>query len=240
MKYNEASVFVFIASIIVGVLIALNINLSSVSSNIQLTANEYSNAIESRNKLRKQINDLKDNNNVIIDKMNEYTSADKKVDKVLDDLNSQLKINKIIDGLEDTNGPGLRLTITDGDTSGIYDSVLRWMRILHEEDMINVINDLRAAGGETISINKQRVLPNSWVLCSGPFLDIDGINLPAPFVVEVIGDPKVMLELIMSDKGYVKGLKNRGINIEIEEVSEIEMKVQKRTLTPTYMTPYIK
>lgn len=240
MKYNEASIFVFIASIIIGVLIALNINLSSASYNIQLTANEYSKAVDERTKLRQEINALDDNNNQIIEKINEYTYSEQKNEKVIEDLKSQLSLYKIIDGFEDTKGPGIKITIEDGDENLVAnDFYFRWLRILHDNDMINVVNDLRAVGAEAIAINGYRVYPFSGVLCDGPFLRIDNdIQIPQPFEVEVIGEPKVLQEFMTSDSSYITGLKARGINIEIKEVKEIIMRAKSSTIKPEFMEQY--
>ncbi|WP_315108140.1 DUF881 domain-containing protein [Clostridium intestinale] len=241
MKYNEASIFVFIASIIIGVLIALNINLSSTSSNIQLTANEYSKAVDERTKLRKEINDLDTNNDEIINKLNDYTYSEQKNEKIIEDLKSQLSLYKMIDGFEDTKGPGIKITIRDGDfeSLGITDPYLKRRYILHDNDMINVVNGLRDIGAEAISINGYRIYPFSGLICDGPYLRLYGdIQIPQPFEVEVIGEPKVLQEFMTSDSSYITGLKARGIDIEIKEVKEIIMRAKSSTITPEFMEQY--
>jgi len=245
MKRNESTIFVFIASIIVGILIATNISFSKVNSNIQLTTKEYSDALEKRNKLRNEVSALYDDNRTILRKINEYSSSGKQNEKVLDDLKNQLQLNKMIDGFEAVTGQGLIITINDGDIdigdNGIFDAQIARLKILHDEDMANVINEIRNAGGEAIAINKQRVLPNSYIICNAAFLNIDDVQLPAPFQVEVIGDTKLMKESLMDDNGYLKYLKNRGLKIEIQEASEISLPVYKKSdITPKFLVPYIK
>ncbi|WP_238906539.1 DUF881 domain-containing protein [Clostridium sp. YIM B02506] len=237
MKYNEASIFVFIASIIIGVLIALNINLSSTSSNIQLTANEYSKAVEERNKLRQDINALDDNNNEIVNKLNSYTSSEQKNEKIIEDLKSQFTLYKMISGFEDVKGSGIKIIIKDGDYSGLP-SELQRLKVLHDNDMINVVNDLRAAGAEAISINGYRIYPYSSIICDWAFLNIDEIKVPQPFEVEIIGEPKVLQEFMTSDNSYITGLKARGIDIEIKEVKEIIMRAKSSTIKPEFMEQY--
>ncbi len=237
MKYNEASIFVFIASIIIGVLIALNINLSSTSSNIQLTANEYSKAVEERTKLRQEINAIDDNNNEIINKLNEYTSFEQKNEKIVEDLKMQLSLSKMISGFEDTKGSGIKITITDGDTDNVPRDI-QWIKILHDNDMINVVNDLRAAGAEAISINGYRVYPYSSIICDWAFLKMNDIQIPKPFEVEVIGEPKVLEEFVTKENSYIKILKTRGLDIEIKEVKEIIMRAKSNTIKPEFMEQY--
>lgn len=238
MKYNEASIFVFIASIIIGVLIALNINLSSTTSNIQLTANEYSKAVEERTKLRQEINAIDDNNDEIIHKLNDYTYSEQKNEKVIEDLKSQLSLYKMLSGFADVKGSGIKITIKDGDVDNLP-SELKWFKLLHDNDMINVVNDLRAIGAEAISINGYRIYPFSGLICDGPFLRIYGdIQIPQPFEVEVIGEPKVLQEFMMSDNSYITGLKARGVDIEIKEVKEIIMRAKSNIITPEFMEQY--
>lgn len=241
MKYNEASIFVFIASIIIGVLIALNINLSSTSSNIQLTANEYSKAVDERTKLRQEINALDTNNDEIINKLNDYTYSEQKNEKIIEDLKSQLSLYKMIDGFEDTKGSGIKITIRDGDyeSLGITDSKIKWLYLLHDNDMINVVNDLRAIGAEAISINGYRIYPFSGLICDGPFLRLYGdIQIPQPFEVEVIGEPKVLQDFITSDNSHLTGLKARGVDVKVKEVKEIIMRAKSNTIKPEFMEQY--
>lgn len=237
MKYNEASIFVFIASIIIGVLIALNINLSSTSSNIQLTANEYSKAVEERNKLRQEINSLDDNNNEIVNKLNSYTSSEQKNEKIIEDLKSQLTLYKMSSGFEDVKGSGIKIIIKDGDISGLQPELQR-LKLLHDNDMMNVVNNLRGAGAEAISINGYRIYPYSSIICDWAFLNIDDIKVVQPFEVEVIGEPKVLQDFMTSDSSYITGLKARGINIEIKEVKEIIMRAKSNTIKPEFMEQY--
>jgi len=96
--------------------------------------------------------------------------------------------------------------------------------------MINVVNDLRASGAEAIAINGYRVYPYSSIICA--------IQIPEPFEVEVIGEPKVLQEFMMSDSSYISGLKARGIDIEIKEVKEIIMRAKSNTIKPEFMEQY--
>ena len=58
MKTNEASVFVFMASVIIGILISLNINFNRDYNRVFLSAQQYQDAYNDRNKLINDISSL--------------------------------------------------------------------------------------------------------------------------------------------------------------------------------------
>ena len=72
MKNNEATVFVFIASIIMGVLISLNLNVKNQNKYVPLSSKEYQEALNKRNKLYKDISELKHDNTDLKQKINKY------------------------------------------------------------------------------------------------------------------------------------------------------------------------
>ena len=67
-------------------------------------------------------------------------------------------------------GPGVIVTLDDSkkmvknDDPNLY--------LIHDEDMLKVINELRAAGAEAISINGQRLTGNSEIRCAGPTISV--------------------------------------------------------------------
>lgn len=60
MKNNEANLFVFIASIIIGLLISLTFNFNYSSNRIILDSKQYEDAYNEKNKLMNDISNLMD------------------------------------------------------------------------------------------------------------------------------------------------------------------------------------
>ncbi len=46
--------------------------------------------------------------------------------------------------------------------------------LIHDIDVLRIINDLRGAGAEAIDINGQRVLAISEIKCGGPIIRVNG------------------------------------------------------------------
>ena len=160
-------------------------------------------------------------------------------DRNLEELNNNLMLS----GLEEAKGPGLKIVLEDGGeafSGEVVDDFMRLLRTIHDDDMIKVINELKAAGAEAISINNQRIIYNTEIYCGGQFLRMNGVKIPAPFYVNAIGDPEKMENQIMRDGSYIKTLMNRGIKVQITKSDDITMPAYISDMNSKYMEPNTK
>jgi|GEM_PF-581973 len=93
--------------------------------------------------------------------------------------------------------------------------------IVHNTDLLELINNLWASGAEAISINNQRITSQTEINCIGPTILINKSRVTSPFVIKAIGDPKKLANSIKS--GYVKYLELYGIKYHIEKYEQIEI-----------------
>lgn len=224
MKRVGAKVIIFIASMIVGVLIALNFNIEG-KRGTQLDAKEYQNAIEERNILYKEIANLNDINYETNSRINEYLNSDETEEKIIQSMREQLADYSMVTGQSEVKGPGIIIKITDGvidyntDTT---DQVAR--KIFHDSDMSLLINQIRTAGAEAIALNDYRIRPSFGVVCGWAFLRFeDDVMEYAPFSIYAIGDPEVLKSQMLEEGSHLRTLMIRGLNIEIETSEEIVM-----------------
>ncbi|MBU5590790.1 DUF881 domain-containing protein [Clostridium sp. MSJ-4] len=227
MKLNEGKIFVFVAAIIIGVLISFNIHLNTATEREYISTKEYQEAYNRRNKLYREISDLKEDYYDNYKKLNSYKDeSQNKNDKVIETIMDELESNKTILGYKQVQGEGIEVTITDGFNElnpDIEDPLLRYMRTFHNTDLIQLINELKSSGAEAISINGQRLMNNSEVYCSSAFISINGVKLPAPFYIDVIGSMDKFRTYFGSNDTYIKRLQGRGINVSFEEKEEINI-----------------
>lgn len=226
MKNKRTKIIVLVATIIVGFLIGTNFSFEDMESNITLDASQYQSAIEEKQKLLKQITSLKDSNEELVERINKYSYDDKKQEKIMSDMKEQLVDYGMLSGLNEVKGPGVVITISDGKFD-VYDeskeSVMA--KILHDSDMASLLNELRGAGAESISINNHRITPLTAVICNFAFLGFDdGDQLYAPFNVYAIGNPDILEESLSQEGSYYNQLKERGLNLKLTKKSEIIMK----------------
>lgn len=225
MKNNKGFLFVFIATIILGALISMNFNFEGIQSYSQLNSTEYQNAIEERADLYKEIGNLREDNIEKKDKIRNYERSYTKNDKILDDMKAQISDYEMIIGLKKIEGPGIILKINDGTTNALEENTDEInSKLLHDNDMALVLNELRAAGAEAISVNNHRIVPWSAVICSWAFLEFDKGGMEyAPFNIYVIGDPEKLKAALLEDGSHVKQLMFRKLYVDIEEKDKIIM-----------------
>ncbi|WP_223700314.1 DUF881 domain-containing protein [Sutcliffiella deserti] len=88
-------------------------------------------------------------------------------------------------------GRGVEVTLSDASYVPSQENVNNY--IVHESHVFNVMNELFISGAAAVAINGQRITKNSYIICNGPVITIDGNQFPAPFVISAIGDPEVLI-----------------------------------------------
>lgn len=240
MKSNKGFLFVFIATIILGALISMNFNFEGIQSYSQLNSTEYQNAVEERAALYKEIGNLREDNIEKKDKIRNYEKSYTKNDKILDDMKAQINDYEMFIGLKKIEGSGIILKINDGTTNALEENTDEInSKLLHDNDMALVLNELRAAGAEAISVNNHRVVPWSGVICSWAFLGFDDGGMEyAPFNIYVIGDPEKLKAALLEDGSHVKQLMFRKLYVDIQEIDQIIMPPTTASGNVKYMGRY--
>ena len=126
--------------------------------------------------------------------------------------------NKMI-GLSDVTGPGVIITLNDSkkDASTVINAS---DLLIHDADILSIINELKNAGAEAISINDQRIVPTSSIVCGGNIIEINGEKVGAPFIIKAIGLPE-LLSGVSRPGGYLQILKDATIEVELKTSNNI-------------------
>lgn len=147
--------------------------------------------------------------------------------------NNELAVSRMGAGLTEVHGPGVILTIDDskrptkpGENPNLY--------IIHDDDMLKIINELRAAGAEAISINDQRLVATSEIRCAGPTLSVNNTRYAPPYVIKAIGNPQTMENALRMRGGVVETLQFWGILINIKKAEDIVVPAYKGTFRFDY------
>lgn len=153
------------------------------------------------------------------------------------DLHSNLseRVN-ILAGTTAVKGPGVIVTIEDSkknitsaDNTNLY--------IIHDEDILKVINELRAAGAEAISLNDQRLVATSEIRCAGPTISVNNTRVAAPFIIKAIGEQKSMEAAIKMRGGVAESLSVWGIQVDIKKDNNVLIPAYTGATQFKYVTP---
>lgn len=146
----------------------------------------------------------------------------------LEQKEDQIKQGNKIIGLAEVTGPGVIITLSD---SKIESSD----PLVHDMDVLSVINELKNAGAEAISINDQRLVPSTAIVCGGNIININGEKVGAPFIIKAIGQPETLANLSRPN-GYLSTLKSYGIGAELKKSNNITINKYNGVITYKYAT----
>lgn len=233
---EKPKIIIMIFSILLGVFMAgqfkQNIpNLAPVTlRSIEMTKSE----IEAVNK---ETEDLSKMTEDMLEQLEIFENITNGEENIIDVLTSEVEKNKIIAGFQQIEGPGIIVVMKDNMAEGAFGEEYNW-DVIHDVDVLRIINDLKGAGAEGISVNGQRVLSMTEIKCGGPIIRVNGKSLAAPFVIKAIGDIKLLNAAINAPNTYGYTLKNidqLNINTTVEDniiISEYNGRFNFRNAKP--------
>ncbi|AGK52989.1 hypothetical protein B1NLA3E_06125 [Bacillus sp. 1NLA3E] len=116
-------------------------------------------------------------------------------------------------------GKGVEVTLADGDYDPKEENINNYL--VHEQHVFKAMNELYISGASAVAINGQRLSYNSYIVCNGPVITVDGYQHPAPFVISAIGDPDVLNSALNLKGGVKDQLVNDNITVKIEKIDSI-------------------
>lgn len=147
-----------------------------------------------------------------IKKKNEYIAElENKVSKgtsAASMLNEELQKLRFFAGVTDAVGPGVQVTLMDSRKAPVAPiDQFQQKNLIHDVDIANVVNELKAAGAEAIAVNGQRVVATTAVRCVGPVVHVNGVPAAPPYVVTAIGDMHTLYNALNMQNGVLDELR---------------------------------
>lgn len=144
-------------------------------------------------------------------------------------LNVTLQEMKVWAGLTPVQGPGLTVTLRDSTKEGM---LMDNDKIIHDSDVLRVVNELWAAGAEAIEINGDRLSVGSSIRCVGPVIHIDGKPVASPVMVRAIGDVNTLMGAIELPGGALSEIRETDpAMVEVDRVKVHRFKAHTGSLT---------
>ncbi len=168
---------------------------------------------QKNNELQKELYDIQDQ----IVKIEEELSSE---EQILFNLAEDAEKYRVYLGKVKVHGPGVQVTLSDADYKPTEEENVN-NYIVHEQHVFKVINELYISGASAVAINGQRLKHNSYILCNGPVITVDGKQFKAPFEITAIGDSEVLTSAMNITGGVRDQLVNENISFSIEKKSEI-------------------
>lgn len=147
----------------------------------------------------------------------------------IENARARLAALSIMTGTVGAGGPGVTITITDP-AKGVSPEVL-----------FDVINELRAAGAETMQIDagatSVRVGVDTWVLGNPGQLQVDGMTLTPPYSVVAIGDPPTLAAAMNIPGGASDAVERVGGAMTVTQSTYVEVPALRQPKQRQYAQP---
>lgn len=147
----------------------------------------------------------------------------------LESAQARLAALSILVGAVGATGPGVMITIDDPGPG------------VAPEVMIDVINELRAAGAEAIQINDAhrsvRVGVDTWVVGVPGSLTVDTKVLSPPYSILAIGDPPTLAAAMNIPGGAQDGVKRVGGRMVVQQADRVDVTALRQPKQHQYAQP---
>ncbi|WP_027503123.1 DUF881 domain-containing protein [Rhodococcus sp. UNC363MFTsu5.1] len=148
----------------------------------------------------------------------------------LDEARARLTALSIQVGAVPAAGPGVVLTVADPGTN------------VGSEVILDLIQELRAAGAEAISIRGEggepvRIGVDSWVTGSAGQIKVDGTAMRAPYEVRAIGDPPTLAAALNIPGGVIDTVGRSGGRLTVEQSQQVTITALRETKPRQYAQP---
>jgi uncharacterized protein YlxW (UPF0749 family) len=118
---------------------------------------------------------------------------------------------EILSGVTSVSGSGVTLTITGG------------QRALPAALVLNMVQELRDAGAEAISVGGVRMVASSWVGSDGDSISISGTRVSEPLVVNAVGEPQTIATALQIPGGIAETIRAGGGSITIDREERVQV-----------------
>lgn len=196
-------------------------------------------AVQEKLALAEQVNQAREERDVLKKRVGDLRAQ---LDRLaagvqLGPLKEELDRARIEAGLVDVSGPGVEVTLNDsnlavqpGENPNFY--------VVHDEDVLSVLNELKAAGAEALAINGQRLLATSEIRCVGPtILTNKSYRLTPPFVITAIGKQDNLISSLQMKGGIIDQLKFLGIQVAVRRVDNLVIPAYTGSMPFDYARP---
>ncbi|MDD2189437.1 MAG: DUF881 domain-containing protein [Eubacteriales bacterium] len=197
------------------------------------TITDYQTTIDSERKETERIDKLTEEAGI---KLKEYQALSSGEDNILKDkLQKEREQYKVLSGNADVQGEGVVIIIDDG-TRQLYEGEDPNTVLVHDMDILNVINELNRSGAEVLAVNGQRIVNDSSISCSGYTIRINGQFFARPFEIKAIGDSKRMAAALIGPEGYGTLLSDYGVIFKLTIKEDVTIRKFMEYQAYEYMT----
>ncbi len=217
MRTRGAQVTIAAVCLVLGIMLAIQFKTTSAYSpqylpeRVQDLAGKLNSVTEERDALAEEVLSLRGQLKNV-----------RNNDQAMADLQGEMQRISLFAGLLPLEGAGVVLTVNDIPRSiqvGENPNNL----IVHDQDLLFLVNELKASGAEAIAVNDERITAMSEIRCAGTMILVNTNKIGPPFVMKAIGNPNNLVSGMQLQGGWLETMKLLGYQTHIQKMDNIEM-----------------
>lgn len=166
-------------------------------------------------------------------KIEEYKQTKQSNEETEKLVNTELEQVNMTLGNTDVEGEGIEVILRETGNEEISK--------INADDLLVIVNALKLAGAEAISINDERIINMSDIVNINTtnsydlFIKVNGQRILAPYVIKAIGNQTYLESALLGNGGYVDELKKIGHDISIEKIAKVKITKYNDEIKTKYM-----
>lgn len=146
-------------------------------------------------------------------------------------VNAELANVNLILGKTDVEGEGITITLRDSSNDD-GDALT-----ITTDNLNTIINELKMAGAEAISVNEERIINMSDIapINDKSLILINGQRVISPYVIKAIGDSTYLESTLVGKGGSIDELEKLGYDVAVEKSNKITIYKYNKEINSKYM-----
>ncbi|HWO77865.1 MAG TPA: DUF881 domain-containing protein [Bacillus sp. (in: firmicutes)] len=225
MKVKGRHVIISLVTLVLGYILAFSYDQTqNQRETVPISSSQWERELDLRNELV----ELEEVNRKLQQELDEKQMQVVKIEEelsnkaiVYSNLAEDIQKYRMFLGKIKVEGPGVQVTLEDASYNPSTDNISDY--IVHEQQVFRVISELYISGAQAVAINGQRLKANSYIVCDGPVITVDGKQFNAPFKITAIGDADTLFSALNLNGGVIDVLASENIVVTLEKADRIVM-----------------
>jgi len=152
------------------------------------------------------------------------------------DLQEEVQNSNLFAATVPVHGQGIILTVNDNPRS-LQPGENPDNLIVHDRDILILVNELKASGAEAIAVNEERITAMSEIRCAGTQILVNTNRISPPFVIKAIGNPDQLESGMNIRGGWLETMSIIGYQTRLQKADDIELPAYNGRIKFAYLKP---
>ena len=243
----NAVVAACLCALLVGMMLALPFKVKDEATKLQFRdfRRDPSTPLGSRQEIAGQLTDLEEKYKDLSKELQQERALKQGLETKLaqqeqgaSDILTDLQRARLLAGMLPAEGPGLVLKLSENLQDASDDPEDVGLKMIHQEDLLNIVNELWAAGAEAMAIRSpsgtERLVSNSSIRCVGPVVLVNAQRMGPPFEILAIGNAPTLKQALEIPNGVLAVLSLYDISYEIHDSKKLVLPAYSGKTFPEY------